>query len=194
MLPKEEFAFDMGRNEIDYAATRVAQSMPTKQDCALGMEQSANYAAAIGARILSSKEECALGMGQRSNGAAAMGVQTWLKLEESVLSTGQSSIVNNAAARDVKIKFTAEEYASDTGRRRNKRCAPVKEVLIITIQMTNLQHLLNHVDQHMTKLLLLLFPISIQHQSPSLKKIVDILLRKLCAKLPIMLRYEQGWQ
>mmetsp|Transcript_46 Transcript_46/g.109 ORF Transcript_46/g.109 Transcript_46/m.109 type:complete len:113 (+) Transcript_46:45-383(+) len=88
MLPKEEFAFDMGRNEIDYAATRVAQSMPTKQDCALSMEES-----------------------QKRNDAATKVVQTWLKLEESVLSTGQSRNVNNAAARDVQIKFTAKEYA-----------------------------------------------------------------------------------
>ena len=80
MLPKEEFAFGMERNKIDYAAMRGVQSTPTKEDCALSMEES-----------------------QQRNDAAKRDVQTWPRLKESVLSTGLSRNESYVAVKDVKI-------------------------------------------------------------------------------------------
>ena len=69
------------------------------------------------AQTLPRKEECALGMGQRSNDAAAWGAQIKLRKEEYALDTGQPSKSSDAAAKVVQTKSSKEECVLDMEQR-----------------------------------------------------------------------------
>eukprot|EP00984_Skeletonema_dohrnii_P010459 scaffold4065_cov161-Skeletonema_dohrnii-CCMP3373.AAC.4 len=64
------------------AAAKDAQIKLSMEECARGMEQSADYVALRAAQIKSSMEVSALGTEQRSDHAAAMDAQTNLSKEE----------------------------------------------------------------------------------------------------------------
>lgn len=96
----------------NFVTTKDAQTMTSREECALSMgrsEKSANYAGVMVAQIELSKEECVLGMEQRKNYAALVDAQTKPRREEFVLSMEQS--VNCVAVKDAQIKFGQEECA-----------------------------------------------------------------------------------
>ena len=70
-----------------------------------------HYAAVKVAQTMPSKEECASDMGRRSNDAAVKDVQSKLRTEEYALGMGQRKNDMNALLMDVQNKLGKEECA-----------------------------------------------------------------------------------
>ena len=103
-----------------------AQMLSSKEECALGMEQSGQKgnAAVTDALMVSSKVEFAVGMAQRFDNVAALkDAQTILGQEDSALGMVQSATY--AAEKDAQVKPRMGEYASGTGQRSN--CVALKD-------------------------------------------------------------------
>jgi hypothetical protein len=112
------------------AASKDAQSMLKREECALSMEQRSRYVALMGARIKLRREECAFGMEQRlnTNDAASKVAQVLLRKEECVSGMVQKPNVSYAALGGAQIKPSREECVSSMVQRRS--CAASKGVQI----------------------------------------------------------------
>ncbi len=65
------------------------------------------------------REECATGMEQSANYAAVKDVQTWLVKEEFVPGMEQEQSAADAVEKDAQARLPKEECALDTGQRAN---------------------------------------------------------------------------
>ena len=83
------------------------------------MVHRSNDVAGKDAKIIPSKEECALSMEQQSSDVAKKDVTALQRKEEFVLGTGQRLRSNYAASKDAITKSTQKERAKNIGRRSN---------------------------------------------------------------------------
>ena len=91
--------------------------------------RSSAYAEMKNVQMLPSKEECALGMGQSAKYAAVKDAPIKLRLVEFARGImEQRSSTKDAAVKDARVKLSREECALGTGQKRND--AAVKDALI----------------------------------------------------------------
>ena len=123
-LRTEEFVDNTEQRPNDAVAMGVTTEHKTVE-FASNMGPRSNYAITpVDVQIMPRREENVSNMAQRSNVSCVvvMDVPTLLNVEECALGMEQNP--NNAEPWDVPIKLFREEYAEDTGQRKNRNCVP----------------------------------------------------------------------